>query len=138
MQFWKISTNAAPLWAWAALSTSGRFLWTSIARATKRPPDHNAKAHGRTGRSTEPNGVDGLRVPTREVGEYWPLVRPYISLLNRRIWQSRVRRRIGIVWLPPIDKASPSPVMIQTSNSGLASLTPVATAGARPWMVWKP
>jgi hypothetical protein len=31
---------------------------------------------GVTGRSTEPNGVDGERVPTREVGEYWPLVRP--------------------------------------------------------------
>ena len=28
------------------------------------------------GRSTEPNGVEGVRVPTREVGEYCPLVRP--------------------------------------------------------------
>jgi hypothetical protein len=42
------------------------------------------------------------------------------------------------VWLPPIDSASPSPVMIHTSSSGLASFTPVAIAGARPWMVWKP
>ena len=25
-----------------------------------------------------------------------------------------------------------------TSSSGLASLMPVANAGARPWMVWKP
>jgi hypothetical protein len=34
--------------------------------------------------------------------------------------------------------ASPSPVMIHTSSSGLASLMPVAKVGARPWIVWKP
>ena len=41
-------------------------------------------------------------------------------------------------WLPPIDKPSPSPVTNQISKSGLATLTPVATDGARPWIVWKP
>jgi hypothetical protein len=35
-------------------------------------------------------------------------------------------------------RPSPSPVTIQTSSFGLASFTPVATAGARPWIVWKP
>ena len=40
------------------------------------PPDPSAKLQGLAGRSTEPNGVDGDFVPTREVGEYWPLVRP--------------------------------------------------------------
>ncbi len=35
-------------------------------------------------------------------------------------------------WLPPIDNASPSPVMTQTLNSGFAALMPVAIAGARP------
>jgi hypothetical protein len=40
--------------------------------------------------------------------------------------------------LPPIDIASPSPVAIQTSRSGRAILSPVATAGARPWIEWKP
>ena len=46
---------------------------------------------------TVSNGVDGLRVPTRLVGEYWPFVRPYISLLKSNIWQSRLRRRICMV-----------------------------------------
>ena len=45
-------------------------------------------------------------------------------MLNSRIWQSRLRRSTCIVWLPPIDRASPSPVMIHTSSSGLASLMP--------------
>jgi hypothetical protein len=40
--------------------------------------------------------------------------------------------------LPPIDSASPSPVTTHTVSSGLDSFTPVAMAGARPWMVWKP
>ena len=34
--------------------------------------------------------------------------------------------------------ASPSPVTTQTLRSGLVTLRPVANAGARPWMVWKP
>ena len=76
MQFWKISTKAAPLWACAAFSTSGRFFDTSKARATKRALTPSAKAQGLSGRSTEPIGVDGLVVPTRLVGEYWPLVSP--------------------------------------------------------------
>ena len=42
----------------------------------KRAPAPSAKPHGLIGRSTEPNGVDGERVPARLVGEYWPLVRP--------------------------------------------------------------
>jgi hypothetical protein len=33
---------------------------------------------------------------------------------------------------------SPSPVITNTLRSGRASLNPVATAGARPWIVWKP
>ena len=33
---------------------------------------------------------------------------------------------------------SPSPVTTKTLRSGRASLSPVAMAGARPWMVWKP
>ena len=76
MQFWKISMNAAPWWAWAALRTSGRFFDTSKPRATNRAPAPSAKAQGLAGRSTEPSGVEGVRVPMRLVGEYWPLVRP--------------------------------------------------------------
>ena len=59
----------APLWAWAAFRTSGRFLWTSMPRAMKRAPEPRAKAQGLTGRSTEPKGVEGERVPARLVGE---------------------------------------------------------------------
>ena len=49
-----------------------------------------------------------------------------------------LRRNMWIVWFPPIDSASPSPVATHTSSSGRVSLSPVATAGARPWIVWKP
>jgi hypothetical protein len=44
-------------------------LFTSIARATKRAAEPSANAQGDTGLSTEPNGVEGERVPTRDVGE---------------------------------------------------------------------
>ncbi len=37
-----------------------------------------------------------------------------------------------------MESASPSPVTIQTERSGLAIFSPVATAGARPWMLWNP
>ena len=33
-----------------------------MPRATNRAPEPKANMHGVTGRSTEPNGVDGLRV----------------------------------------------------------------------------
>ena len=47
------------------------------ARAnTFRAPDPSAKPQGLAERSTDPNGVEGERVPTRDVGEYWPFVSP--------------------------------------------------------------
>ncbi len=61
-----------------------------------------------------------------------------MRLLNIRILTPTLRRRVWIKWLPPIDMASPSPVAIQTSSSGRAIFRPVAIAGARPWIVWKP
>ncbi len=42
------------------------------------------------------------------------------------------------MWLPPIERPSPSPVTSHTESLGLAILMPVANAGARPWIVWKP
>ena len=51
---------------------------------------------------------------------------------------STFRRIEWMTWLPPIDSASPSPVMTHTIRSGRAALSPVASVGARPWMVWKP
>ena len=39
---------------------------------------------------------------------------------------------------PAIASASPSPVMTHTESSGRASLSPVAIAGARPWMLCIP
>ena len=33
-----------------------------------------------------------------------------------------------------MDSASPSPVMTQTDRSGRAAASPVAIAGARPWI----
>ena len=39
-------------------------------------PAPRANSHAETGASTEPCGVDGERVPLRDVGETWPLVSP--------------------------------------------------------------
>ena len=49
-----------------------------------------------------------------------------------------LRRSVWIRWLPPIESASPSPVTTQIERSGRVSFSPVAIAGARPWIVWKP
>jgi hypothetical protein len=49
---------------------------TSTLRATNVAPHPSAKAIGSTGWSIEPNGVDLVRIPIREVGESCPLVRP--------------------------------------------------------------
>ena len=61
-----------------------------------------------------------------------------MRLLNIRIFSPTLRRMAWMKWLPPIDMASPSPVTTQTSSAGLLAFTPVASAGARPWMVWNP
>jgi hypothetical protein len=44
------------------------------------------------------------------------------------------RRSAWIRWLPPIDRASPSPVTTHTDRSGRDVDRPVAIAGARPWI----
>ncbi len=61
-----------------------------------------------------------------------------MRLLNMTILRSTLRRIEWRMWLPPIDSASPSPVMTQTIRSGRAALSPVASVGARPWIEWKP
>ena len=61
-----------------------------------------------------------------------------MRLLKSSTLMSTLRRIKWMMWFPPIDSASPSPVAIQTDSSGFATLMPVATAGARPWIVWKP
>jgi hypothetical protein len=44
------------------------------------------------------------------------------------------RRSAWIRWLPPIESASPSPVITHTDRSGRVQARPVAMAGARPWI----
>jgi len=61
-----------------------------------------------------------------------------MRLLKSSTLTPTLRRSRWMVWLPPIDSPSPSPVATHTSSSGRAILMPVAMAGARPWMVWKP
>jgi len=48
----------------------------STERATNRAPAPSANTQAETGYSSDPSGVDGDRVPRRDVGEYWPLVSP--------------------------------------------------------------
>jgi hypothetical protein len=49
-----------------------------------------------------------------------------------------LRRSTWIRWLPPIDSASPSPVITNTATSSRAVATPVAIAVARPWIECMP
>ena len=48
----------------------------SWVRATKLASAPSATAQRVERRIDEPNGVDLVTLPTSEVGEYWPLVRP--------------------------------------------------------------
>lgn len=48
----------------------------SIVRATKVASAPRASDTGLNGWSTDPSGDDFVTCPTREVGEYWPLVSP--------------------------------------------------------------
>ena len=49
-----------------------------------------------------------------------------------------LRRRAWIRWFPPIESASPSPVTTQTDRSSREVASPVAMAGARPWIECMP
>ncbi len=51
-------------------------VWVSTVRATNVASAASARVRGMTGRSTEPIGVDLVRLPNSDVGEVWPLVRP--------------------------------------------------------------
>ena len=57
-----------------------------------------------------------------------------MRLLKSRILTGTSRRSAWIRWLPPIESASPSPDTTHTERSGRAAASPVASAGARPWM----
>jgi hypothetical protein len=61
-----------------------------------------------------------------------------MRLLNMTTLMSTFFRIEWRMWFPPIESASPSPVMTQTMRSGRDALRPVATVGARPWMLWNP
>ena len=49
-----------------------------------------------------------------------------------------LRRNAWIRWLPPMDNASPSPVTTHTDRSPRVVASPVAIAGARPWIECMP
>ena len=48
----------------------------SWVRATNVASAPRARLIGLKGVSRDPNGVDFVTLPTSEVGEYWPFVRP--------------------------------------------------------------
>jgi hypothetical protein len=48
----------------------------SIVRATNVASAPSASDSGLNGESAEPAGVDLVILPSSDVGEYWPLVRP--------------------------------------------------------------
>src|SRR5213592_2115337 len=71
LQFWRISTNAAPRWRAARFSISSMCgMFRSTVRPTKVAPQPSANARGFTGRSAEPTGVDFVTLPSSLVGEY--------------------------------------------------------------------
>ena len=77
LQFWRISTNAAPrCWAAARSTSAVPCLSVSIARATNVASAPIATDSGLNGWSTEPSGVDFVTLPSSDVGEYWPFVSP--------------------------------------------------------------
>ena len=77
LQFWRTSTNDEPLCRPARSSVSCRCsVWVSTDRATKLASAARAIVSGMIGVSTEPSGVDFVRLPNSEVGDAWPLVRP--------------------------------------------------------------
>ena len=77
LQFWYISTKAAPSCSWARRKVSCMWLRSmSWVRATKVASAPRARLIGLKGVSSEPNGVDLVTLAISEVGEYWPLVRP--------------------------------------------------------------
>ncbi len=49
-----------------------------------------------------------------------------------------LRRSAWMRWFPPMESASPSPVTTHTSKSGRVVASPVAIAGARPWIECSP
>ena len=61
-----------------------------------------------------------------------------MRLLSRMILRPTLRRMAWMKWLPPMASASPSPVTTQTDSSGRAIFSPLAIAGARPWMLCMP
>jgi hypothetical protein len=77
LQFWRTSTNAEPLWWPARVSVCWRCsVWVSTERATNDASAARATVNGWIGVSTVPIGVDLVRLPSSDVGEAWPLVRP--------------------------------------------------------------
>ena len=47
-------------------------------------------------------------------------------------------RAVWVKWLPPMEKASPSPPKTKTCRSGRESEMPLAKGRARPWMKCAP
>ena len=77
MQFWKISTNAVPSKPCAASSTTAQAPLVDVDRARDELGAGAERERARRdGRVERPGGLDGERVPGRDVGEYWPFVRP--------------------------------------------------------------
>ena len=75
---------------------------------------------------------------TTPVGGAVDLYSAPLRLFRRIIFRSTLRRNAWMKWLPPIARPSPSPEICQIVKLGLATLAPVATAAARPWIVWNP
>ena len=93
---------------------------------------------GFSGQSIEPMGVGPVTCPSGLVGEYCPFVSPYTWLLKRRIVMLTLRRSAWRKWLPPIERASPSPETTHTDRSWREAARPVAIAAARPWIECRP
>jgi hypothetical protein len=136
-QFWRISTNDAPLWACARLKT-----WACPSTSIVARDERRASAE-REGGSDErvfdrALGVEGLDLADlrgRRVLALREAVDPVVEEQDLEVDVAAQR-------VDQVVAADGEAIAVTRDDphvsSGFASLRPVAIAGARPWIVWKP
>lgn len=95
-----------------------------MPRPMNRAPEPSAKAQGRAGVSSEPNGVEGERVPTRLVGEYCPLLKGFDNVLVPEMNTGQLKtvlRDQFLVDARPLTKVSGQPFRIAEIEAAIGT-----------------